>query len=86
MAKRGNPIKPTTSPTGIRQEFYIDCDNVNLLNQIADNTTITKSEVVRRALDMWFAQNPIDDFIKNNPKTSKKRSKNLLKFFKENKT
>lgn len=85
MAKRGNPIKATLPSTGIRQEFYIDCNNVNLLNQIATNTGTTKSDVVRRALDLWFAQNPIDEFIKNNPKPSKKRSKNLLKFSKENK-
>lgn len=68
MAKRGNPTKASESPITVRQEFRIEPEQVEYLNQIAESTSIGKAEIVRRALDLWIRQNPLDDFIKQNSK------------------
>ena len=68
MAKRGNPTKASASPTTIRQEFRIEPEQVEYLDKIAESTSIGKAEIVRRALDLWIRQNPLDDFIKQNSK------------------
>jgi predicted transcriptional regulator len=71
MAKKGNPSKASMLPMTLRQEFHIDSDKVQYLNKIAENTDISKSEIVRRALALWISQNPVDEFIRKNSKLSR---------------
>lgn len=66
MAKRGNPTKASEPATTVRQEFRIDPHQLDYLNQIAASTSITKAEIVRRALALWITQNPVEHFIKQN--------------------
>ena len=72
MAKKGNPTKAATLATTIRQEFHIDSEKVQSLNKIAEETDISKSEIVRRALALWFSQNPVEQFISENSKAPTK--------------
>lgn len=63
MAKRGRRQKEEGEMNRVRQEFYLDPEQVDYLNAIAEKTNISKAEVVRSALDEWMKGHPWELYL-----------------------
>lgn len=59
MAKKGRPPKVESEPSRIRQEFYLDPEQVEYLEAIATSTSHSKAEVVRNALYDYMKKYPL---------------------------
>lgn len=72
MAKLGRPYSIRPKETMVRVDFYIQPEQADYLDKIAKSTPVSKSDIIRQALELWIKNNPSDEFIKNNKSNSSK--------------